>query len=361
MTEQNAQDQVLAYATAALKIMDERNIAPTPNNFTVWYSYFCGNRPDLNRALAIMLDSGCEFTPERNAQIFAKYCTAPYEAVPMHLIAERMEAELARVLGTIDKVGRGAADYGRTLETVQVALVDPTQSETLVEVLSRVLEQTRAMRQQSRDLERQLKDSLTEVNKLRDQLEEARREAMTDGLTGIANRKMFDFVLRQAALDGMESGDPLSLLMLDIDHFKRFNDTHGHHVGDQVLRLLAAVLKQSVKGQDTPARYGGEEFAVVLPQTVLENAVKLADAIRLRVARRSVVNRATSQRLGSFTVSIGVAEFTPGEPLRKLVERADRALYAAKRAGRNRVMSQATEPCQPLPASVVTAVSSSQR
>ena len=84
-----------------------------------------------------------------------------------------------------------------------------------------------------------------------------RRDAMTDGLTAIANRKMFDFVLRQAALDGMENGDPLSLLMLDIDHFKKFNDTHGHHIGDQVLRLLASVLKQSVKGQDTPARYGG--------------------------------------------------------------------------------------------------------
>ncbi len=172
---------------------------------------------------------------------------------------------------------------------------------------------------------------------MRDQLEDARREAMTDALTGIANRKMFDFVLRQCALDAMEIGEPLSLLMIDIDHFKQFNDTHGHHIGDQVLRLLAAVLKQSVKGQDTPARYGGEEFAVVLPQTTLANAVKLAEAIRVRVSRRSVINRATSQRLGSFTVSIGAAQFRPGEPLRLLVERADHALYAAKHAGRNRV------------------------
>jgi diguanylate cyclase len=161
---------------------------------------------------------------------------------------------------------------------------------------------------------------------------------MTDGLTGIANRKMFDFVLRQAALDGMESGDPLSLLMLDIDHFKKFNDTHGHHghhVGDQVLRLLATVLKQSVKGQDTPARYGGEEFAVVLPQTVLDNAVRLAEAIRLRVARRSVVNRATSQRLGSFTVSIGAASVTGAWTSVELIALADRALYEAKAAGRD--------------------------
>lgn len=255
----------------------------------------------------------------------------------MHLIAERMEAEIAAVLSALDLAGRHACAYGQTLETVQGALDQPQRSQAMFEVLRRVLEQTRAVRQQSREVERQLKDSLLEVNRLRDELASARREAMTDALTGIANRKMFDFVLRQHALDAMETGEPLSLLMLDIDHFKRFNDTQGHHVGDQVLRLLASVLKQSVKGQDTPARYGGEEFVVVLPQTALTNAVKVAESIRLRVGRRSIVNRSTSQRLGSFTVSIGVAQFCEGEPLRLFVERADRALYLAKEAGRNRV------------------------
>lgn len=331
------QQEAVALATSALKLMDERAIPPTPNNFTVWYNFFSGDRPDLNRALTLLLDSETDFTAERNAQIFAKYCSAPYEAVPMHLIAERMEAELALVLSTLDHAGRQAAAYGQTLEAVTGVLDRPAPSRAMIEVLCRVLEQTRAMRQQSRDFERQLKDSSSEVSRLRDQLDDARREAMTDALTGIANRKMFDLVLRQCALDAIESGEPLSMLMLDIDHFKQFNDAHGHHIGDQVLRLLASVLKQSVKGQDTPARYGGEEFVVMLPQTTLENALRLAEGIRVRVARRSVVNRTTNQRLGSFTVSIGAAQFIPGEPLRLLTERADRALYVAKRAGRNRV------------------------
>ncbi len=103
--QQHAQDEALALATSALKLMDERAIAPTPNNFTVWYNYFSGDRPDLNRALTILLDSESDFTAERNAQIFEKYCTAPYEAVPMHLIAERMEAELATVL-SVARPGR---------------------------------------------------------------------------------------------------------------------------------------------------------------------------------------------------------------------------------------------------------------
>lgn len=345
MTYAHSLDQALDHAKTALTIMDERKIAPTPNNFTVWYNYASGERPDLNRALAIMLDSDEPFSAARSAQIFQKFCSGPYEAVPMHLIAERMEAELATVLTGLEQTERRAADYGKTLETVKgalaaKALANKAPAAALVEVLGRVLDQTRAMRQQSHDLERQLKDSLSEVARLRDQLDDARREAMTDALTCIANRKMFDFVLRQAVMDSLETCEPLCLLMLDIDHFKQFNDSHGHHVGDQVLRLLAAVLTQTVKGQDTPARYGGEEFAVVLPQTRLANAMKLAEAIRERVSRKSIVNRKTAQRLGTFTVSVGVAQFRIGEPPRCLIERADAALYAAKRAGRNRVAAE---------------------
>lgn len=345
MTYAHSLDQALEFAKEALAIMDQRTIAPTPNNFTVWFTYASGERPDLNRALSILLDSEDSFSPARSEQVFKKFCTGPYEAVPIHLIAERMEAELATVLSGLAQTGRSAAAYGKTLETVKGALTDEalangTSSVTLIEMVSRVLDQTRAMRQQSQDIERQLKDSVSEVSRLRDQLDDARREAMTDTLTCIANRKMFDFVLRQAIMDAIETFEPLCLLMLDIDHFKQFNDSHGHHVGDQVLRLLASVLTQTVKGQDTPARYGGEEFTVVLPQTRLANALKLAEAIRERVSRKSIINRKTAERLGTFTVSIGVAQFRPGEPPRYLIERADAALYTAKRGGRNRVESE---------------------
>lgn len=345
MTYGHTLDQALKHAKVALAIMDEREIAPTPNNFTVWYNYASGEHPDLNRALSIMLDNEGFFSPTQCAQIFQKFCSGPYDAVPIHLIAERMEAELAAVISGLEQTGRSAADYGKTLEAVKGALADKAltsrvPSPAMAEVLSHVLHQTRAMRQQSHEIERQLKDSVAEINRLRDQLDDARREAMADALTGIANRKMFDFVLQQAAVDSTEAGEPLSLLMLDIDHFKQFNDNYGHHVGDQVLRLLATVLTQSVKGQDTAARYGGEEFAVILPQTTLGNALKLAEGLRERVSRKSIVNRRTKQRLGAFTVSIGVAEFRHGESPRSLIERADAALYAAKRAGRNRVEAE---------------------
>jgi diguanylate cyclase len=163
---------------------------------------------------------------------------------------------------------------------------------------------------------------------------------MTDGLTGIANRKAFDEKLRQEAMASMENGKPLSLLLLDIDHFKKFNDNHGHQVGDQVLRLMAETLELNIKGQDFAARYGGEEFAIILPQTTLDSAKQAANMLRHNVETHNIVNKSNQNKVGRITVSIGVATFRFGEPLARLIERSDEALYLAKSRGRNQVASE---------------------
>ncbi|CAO3400004.1 Putative diguanylate cyclase (GGDEF domain) [Azospirillum palustre] len=134
---------------------------------------------------------------------------------------------------------------------------------------------------------------------------------------------------------------PLSLLMVDIDHFKSFNDTHGHLVGDHVLKLVARMLTECIKGRDTATRYGGEEFAIILPRTSLENATRLAEQVRVFVGGRQIVNKARNANYGTVALSVGVAQFRPGEPALTLVRRADQALYAAKRSGRNRVTAEA--------------------
>ena len=127
--------------------------------------------------------------------------------------------------------------------------------------------------------------------------------------------------------------------MCDIDHFKKFNDTFGHQTGDQVLRLVANCLSENVKGRDTAARYGGEEFAVILRGAPVDAAVTLADQIRMAVQSKKLVKKSTGDILGTITISIGAAEIGPGDAAASLIQRADACLYAAKNAGRNRVMS----------------------
>ena len=132
----------------------------------------------------------------------------------------------------------------------------------------------------------------------------------------------------------------MSLLMTDIDHFKTFNDTFGHIPGDQVLRLVAQAVKQNVKGQDVAARYGGEEFAVVLPRTALRQAATVGEHIRRAVLGKELMKRSTGEHLGRITISIGVAALRSNDTVPALIGRADAALYAAKRSGRNRVVCE---------------------
>jgi diguanylate cyclase len=199
------------------------------------------------------------------------------------------------------------------------------------------------MEENNTRLENSLKASKQEINQLQVNLEAVRNESLTDPLTSLANRKYFDQALEKFIFQGASSGDPMALLLTDIDHFKAFNDTFGHLTGDQVLRLVAIAVKQNVKGQDIAARYGGEEFAIILPGTTLRSALTVADQVRRAVMTKELMKRSTGEHLGRVTVSIGVAALRQGDTAQSLIERADNCLYAAKRCGRNRVMCE-TDP-----------------
>ena len=149
-----------------------------------------------------------------------------------------------------------------------------------------------------------------------------------------------DEFLRQAQIDAMEKDEALSVFLIDIDHFKKFNDDYGHQVGDQVLRLVAKVLQEGVREVDLAARYGGEELIAVLPGADLETCASAAERIRRRIAEAKLTRRATGKEIGSITVSIGVAQFRLAESAEAMIERCDRGLYKAKRTGRNRTMTE---------------------
>jgi diguanylate cyclase len=189
-------------------------------------------------------------------------------------------------------------------------------------------------------LERELAATQGQMSTLHRDLDLILTECMQDALTMLSNRKAFDLGLARAIAGAEGTSEPFSLLLIDIDHFKRFNDIHGHLAGDQVLRLVAAALKQRVRSTDLTARYGGEEFAIILPSTALRLAKPVAEQLRLAVMGKDLVRKSNGENLGKVTVSIGVAAYRPGDRTASILERADECLYAAKRAGRNLVVGE---------------------
>ncbi|MEO1019698.1 MAG: GGDEF domain-containing protein, partial [Pseudomonadota bacterium] len=166
------------------------------------------------------------------------------------------------------------------------------------------------------------------------------REANTDALTKLANRRNFDWELSRSTEVAMRENGALTLLMIDIDFFKNFNDRFGHQVGDIILKFVAKRLVDSIGNSQFAARYGGEEFAVILTDEWLDAGVAIADQIRAAICANRIHLRRRDLDVGTITISIGAAEYRPGEAVAELVHRADRALYAAKQGGRNRVVSE---------------------
>ncbi|MEQ8817167.1 MAG: GGDEF domain-containing protein [Thalassobaculum sp.] len=333
-------DDAREKAESALRHMAVLGIPPTPDNFAVWFAYAGGGDPHLRRTIDILMDNGQEFDEIRNAELHARFVLPTYRTSAVDTVADDLHAVAGRLSHTVGHAGAGARRYGDALSDASDALVRSEAEDLEVRTLvSGLMQETRVMEASNAQLRERLEQSSSEIAHLRETLEETRREASTDGLTGIANRMRFERELRTAAAAAMERGATLCVLMADIDHFKVFNDTHGHAVGDQVLRLVARVLSDAVRPGDLVARYGGEEFAVVLPDCELEEAGRIAERIRDRIGHKHVVRRSSGADLGAVTLSLGVAAYRFGEPIAQAVERADTALYRAKQGGRNRVVA----------------------
>jgi diguanylate cyclase len=190
------------------------------------------------------------------------------------------------------------------------------------------------------ELEKRLNETSSELDSIRKSLSQAEQRANTDTLTDLPNCRAVEGFLRAAQITAMETGEPLGLLIMDVDHFKKFNDNFGHGVGDQVLRLLANVLRERLRQNDLPGRFGGEELIAVLPGANLSVCETVAERIRGSIAECKITRRSTGEILPEITVSIGIAQFRLGEPVAQLIERCDAALYLAKRTGRNRVVTE---------------------
>jgi len=333
-------DEAGQYSQAALARMKSLGIAPHPNNHLLWYCYYADCVPELKMTLDILQSNQQDFVGELNDELYDRFFGQKRISAAVHNSSVRVEGLLQQILATLGTAGADSARYEDSLQDFQDSMAPGVPAADLQQMVANILLETQRMAAHNQALEQHLNRSAGEMETLRQDLVNTRKEAMTDALTGIANRKYFDVMLRETAAASMETGEAMSLLLVDIDHFKNFNDRYGHQAGDQVLAIVAHSLTDSIKGQDTVARYGGEEFGIILPRTELIGATALAEQICTTMAGRHVRRKSTAEDFGVVTLSIGVAEYRLGEPLSALIDRADAALYRAKSAGRNRAVNE---------------------
>ncbi|HRN87525.1 GGDEF domain-containing protein [Hyphomicrobium sp.] len=245
--------------------------------------------------------------------------------------------ELANALAVIRLDLANKETYARSLANAQGRLAGLTEADQVRVVVSLLVAENERMRLASEQDKHKLENSAREIDALQTSLRGAEEATLTDPLTGIGNRRLFNDAMKKAIQDSHAQRVPLSLIMCDIDHFKRVNDMFGHDVGDEIIRALARVIETSVRETDSVARYGGEEFAIILPGTELNRAKETADRIRRQFGAKQFAIRKTNQKIGQVTASFGVAEHRPGDDVQEFVRRADAKLYEAKARGRDRV------------------------
>jgi len=330
-------DYATTIADRANRLMSQHGVPPTPDNFSVWFYYAMGGSLTLKKTVDILIANKRKFDSVVNRDLYVTY-------INPHSDRSTSEDFPDQLRGVIDS----AKDFLATAisdNRSQMATLGEVSSECQATadprpIIEKLVTELSKATSRSSALEANFLKTTQDLDQIKDSLKQAEEHSNTDALTGLANRRSLEAFLRSAQIAAMEAGTPLSILMIDIDHFKQFNDSYGHQVGDQVLRLVGRVLQESVRDCDLAARYGGEELMAILPGAPLETCAEVAERIRRRISEARLTRRATGEEVSSLTVSIGVAQFRMAESADDMIERCDRALYQAKRSGRNCVVRE---------------------
>jgi len=334
----NDKHQMEVWSKLALERLLANGLPPTPCNYSVHYHYVAGDVPALLGPYDALIMSGIKLTQQHCAELYEKYISTDGNTDFLQDASHVLDVELKKVTDLISASLKGNNEFGENLDNFTGKLTNAPSIEVLREAVVKISGETRSMAAENSRLQNELEAATQQLTEIRSDFDRVHKEAHIDALTEIGNRKFFDREIANKLEEAKAQNSNLSLLMIDIDYFKNFNDTHGHLLGDQVLRLVARTLVDNLKGRDVIARYGGEEFVILLPQTRLQDAERVGNQLRNSLAAMRIRKKGSSEVLGVVTISIGAAQYTLGEDSENLISRADSALYKAKQTGRNRVV-----------------------
>lgn len=337
-------ERALAYANSAMSLLKRGHVPPYPQFYELFYTYATGVNASLNERINALFAEHDGPSADLAEMLYNQFLRTNNLDERITEVSTQIYKSIDQVHAAIDAASDNATAYTGSLSEASDLFDTESDPVVLRALAQKLMVETRKMQETNQTLEHKLEASREDIESLQRDLEEVQRESMMDALTKLFNRKCFDQTIEKEILDARNKGHSLSLVLIDIDHFKLFNDTFGHQTGDQVLRLVAMTLRAHTKGQDLAARYGGEEFALILPETDVQGATLLSEKVRKSVQAKELLRRSTNEKLGRITASFGVAELGERDTSNSLIERADQALYAAKKAGRNRVVTETSLP-----------------
>src|SRR5579872_3281312 len=268
-------DYATSMADRAIRFMSQHGVPPTPDNFSVWFYYAMGGSLTLKKTIDILIANKRKFDSATNRDLYITYVN------PHSSTSGDFPEQLRGVIDSAkDFLATAISDNRTQMETLGevTSQCKPTADpRPIIEMLVKELSHATS---RSSALEANFLKTTKDLDQIKDSLKQAEEHSNTDALTGLANRRSLEAFLRATQITAMEAGTPLSILMLDIDYFKRFNDGYGHQVGDQVLRLVGKVLQENVRECDLAARYGGEELMAILPGATIDACIDAAERIR---------------------------------------------------------------------------------
>ena len=325
--------QATEYLRLAIPLMINNGIPPTPLNYALWYAYVSKTLPALNQQMDKILKMYGSCPQRVSEQLFRDFLIK--DEVEN---AEMVHKALLSVMGDLESSASSTVQnteaYNEVLTDSLAALKDSSNDQSLESIIRHLTVNTETISESTRRFQQKMDEAQAEISELKKELNRSREEATIDPLTGLYNRRVFDTEIGQLAAKPNPS---VSLIMLDIDFFKQFNDTYGHQMGDKVLQYVAKLIKAECPEPLLPVRFGGEEFSMLLPGIEIPVACELAESVRRKVAAIRITQKKSGETISSVTASFGVARLQGDESPENLIARADAALYRAKKAGRNNV------------------------
>lgn len=323
------------YLNKIIPLLTQHQIAANPINYAIFYDYVTEQNPSLTSAVNRLLSRNAAFDSATSLELYGNF-VGNISLKSFDNINQQIHKVIRQATGAINDTYHKAEQTNDSFQKKSAILESKPEIATTQSILREIIQETKSLAATSHAMQIRLNEANAEMEKLRAELAQVRKMAVTDGLTGLLNRRAFDQTLHEVI--EQPNGETTCLSLLDIDHFKRVNDTYGHTIGDNVIKFVATLLKKHAEDHHHVARYGGEELAIIMPNTPKQKAVEIAEKIRFEMEKSRLKRKTDNLSLGLITLSVGIAELHAGDDPESFISRADTALYQAKETGRNKVM-----------------------